>query len=584
MKSSLIALLFYAFLATSLSFAADANKYLADDDLLLSPQQNIAMLSKAWNIWLTLDVRMTSYRELATELSTQSGLTIEVHPDVVAQFDSQSGRGQERPYSEAPIGIDYGYHRIRAQFIHFLGPERWTEAAAVFRGGGVEKEKFILKTSGPLPLPIVLEYFFWMHPVSYRSDRIVVGRWSDLRPELAITRSFTLRHPWGSFYEVTYNGEPSRVRLNLLDTYALKVLESTFYDSNERDFWDARSRGPDPTGAAERLRALKAHADVSFDEASRRLTITAVPETIDTLTTCYLNDLDQPSPEEARKAARQYARELVSGLVQEDTAVVVTPELAQAAVSIHGPDNTAAKAGRVLLRGAGLAGAKALIVNEATNASSRERIDGVLEEIYAERVLPDIRATAEKYCRLFDAGDLAAIRSELWTAARVSDIDDWKEKFEQGQIAARSDQASAARWLKSIGHEAKEIDLLSLTFQQYWARRSHVDPRVEEIALSGQFALIGFTAVCEVGQEDGTTKTERYPSAFSLVHHQGRWLVDVSRPMLDEHPIRWTAPDPSKTAPLSGSFAQTWNEEDEGGNQSAGAGAGAWAMAVNFGL
>ncbi len=565
-------------------------------DLYLPPLQDEATLKQAWQKFVTVDIHDKTLAEVFADFTSQTGVAIYVDPDCKTDLRTDGVSAISVKYS---MSMNSALTRARAQA--FLTPGQIAQinlaTGSLTRGAGqvgsTAPEVKSFTTSAPLPLAMILGQLvddYRGYEISYRKDGIFLSTRLKLLPEMLITRQFKLQHPCGSIYQNSLNSVPFEARLSLLDTYAKVILDETKYDDTDQDLPAARSeveyigefegaRLPNYPGVIHRrLLSLKRGMDVSYNEQSRMLTITATPYIMDRLNSSVIRDLDIPSPEELAAGALKFLESRIQQLVQ--AAQISDDErkaLTAHAKELDSAEFDAREAAEKALQKGGIAAIKVLsdLAAGHTTSEFRERANRIIKYNYAEAELSGLRSRCEAYFKAGCSGDVETAYRDFWCASRRTHYDTQSKVFESQKAAAVGNPKAIASLIEQYNLKAG-TPLDALSYRTWRANYFSKDaPRLEGIRLSGDRAAIVYSCETEVlDAESGKKSTTRYNSSFDMIFEENRWVAADSVTLIDPKPIVWTRTDGAANS-ANGGAVMVGKENTVG--------AGIWSVAANFG-
>jgi hypothetical protein len=460
----------------------------ADEDLLLSASQDAATWEKAWRTWVRPDYHGRDLGEILADLSARTGITI----DTFVTERCDDGNPTTNPW-----WICRQPHLLPSleRFVDRPGRARIRRATiSVLPLNGA----YDFTADEALPLPVLLSalprrYF----DASYRPGAIFVGRPSQVRQELLITRSLRLSHPWGWMWKNRQSGVFSMTRLSAVDAYAWYLLMMTPSDASDDALRGAIGAPNDRVGVADRLHDASLGIDASLDADSGVLTLTGHPQGVGSICSDWVKAVDQPSPEESRAEAIDFALRRVREL---------RPEAAGPLLDRLDPDD--ADVGDLL---------------------------SALLAIHAEAEFAEVRGAAGRYFAAAAAGDFDTVRRESWDADRRRDDEREAQDFDDDLAAAVAGEPGAADWFR------KTYDLDArpgLTHDDYLRAHLRLDPQIVRIRCSGPRAEVLYAAE-RVDRVHGKTRARRIMAAFTMAFTDGGWRVHRGLAINDPQPDLW---------------------------------------------
>ncbi|MCZ7645902.1 MAG: hypothetical protein M5U26_11560 [Planctomycetota bacterium] len=361
-------------------------------------------------------------------------------------------------------------------------------------------------------------------------------------------RKYQLSQTWGSIYTVNFNGKIISVRLNVEDTIAHRMVHGMGDPRNDFELIDVESTNGEPTGIPEvhkRLVALKRGYNVEVDTAYETVAVTAPAWTIADLMDCALYDLKAQdlAPEEAARKAKNFrAAHLaeITGNALKSMTDADKKSLGKAVIELDdGNFDVREGAEKRLLA----AGANALLLLnkvdlEKVSAEKRQRIQRLIPLIKNEIETRPVLMAAEAYLAAGMAGNLDAIKKDMWTSGRV-------KEFQNAEAAYARELAAAKRKPDVLRELQKDAES---TFQASLIKLMKVkDARVEKIIVSGSRAEVTYSVevdakhpLFEFCQNLKVVRgVMRAQSRFCMENINKKWLAAENRQITDAQPTTW---------------------------------------------
>jgi hypothetical protein len=552
-------------------------------ELLVNPAQNKELMKKAWAATVTMDYADKSLEEVFADLAKQSGVKITVDTKTLGARDdggNSSGSG----------GGMYGCEAAARNFLDAATVAKLQGLRYEYKTSGRHIEK--LKAESPLPLALAIDYLSSSLSLSasYRKDHIYVSSRLGLVKELAVEKSYTLTHDWGDVYEVNYNGEDMKFRLSVEDSVA-NQLSHGCYDNVLKIFM--HHEGPDPSGAAERLRGLGLGMDVKHDKARHTVTVTALPHMLTGLQ-YHITRMDRPSPEVLKAEAESFRENRIRYF--SETAWSKLPQaeqekLTKAVTELDANEYATRQAAEKLLSDSGGASLAALMKNGNGHVSPevKDRLKRIRPAAYLNAELALLRPLIDGYFKAGREGDLKSMREKFWDRARNDSFEKAKKAHDEQLAAAKGNAETWKNFLKNnqfpegtqpgnAGYEATVIPNLKVE-----------DLRVEQILISGPRAKVTYSAKVGKGHPQAEfveqlkqSGIDRPISTFFIEFKNAEWRVSEEGVINDEAAVVWNR-DPKDKLAAGTSKGETSVDVGEDGGMIASASASAFAYAISFG-
>lgn len=572
--------------------AAAAARADVPEELLISPRQDEETMRRAWSTTVDVAYAGVKLQDFLQDLSRRSGIEIRLAKPLESLDWPGDGNspwsGKEYPTWATGTPLD----EARARY---FSPSTSVPSRAKVTVRHLAKA-LTLKSEVRLPVGRLVEMGvgqFLGRAVSYRRGQIYISSHRELAPELVVTRTYKLQNAWGSVYKVVSNGKPIQFRLDVEDTVALPLLKFSPHDGYEDQDWAqaTHSNGPDPSGAAARLNALKRPAGIRFDRATQVLSVTAHPASFRFVEEA-VKQLGVAAPESESAAARGFAEERLRKLA-ESAWSGLSPEAREPLTRAAGEflRKPTDGASRKTLESAGVgAAAPLLAADQATlPEETRRSLRKLLRDLYSARELAGVLDRAKATLAAGRAGELEKLRKTFWSPARESAFAEDRKGFDADLASARKEGAAGLNaFLKTRGLP-RTLQADAVSYEDWLVRMLKVDDaQVETIRIQGAKAEVTFSVKVPAGHPMADAArdlrkegVDRPVSSFGLEFQDPVWkVVPVSGSIADgEDTLVWSRANPR----VAGSTTSGKTAKKFADGESVGVSGGAFSYAISFG-